>query len=976
MKIHVSLIIIFFVMSISFIGCGGGGGRGNSSAILPIVATTNNTAKVAVKIDQTVVNAVHPDNLEIEGDHPVSSIRSNVDSSIDSVVVKKYALIASYFNAVLKNSNDEQIGSPVSIDPQGACFFKDVPVQNDLRVEINHKLSSNQQTNSFGAKLSLITYIGEISVDSNILKEIVITCSTMAIAQLMKEGRNQYGTSFNLEMASKALDTIEKIADNIQTVLSGVIPTESTLEETLKQKVPFSEYISIIQKLPSISNICENSMSDTSSVISFSISEPLEAEIEYGLTTDYEITKQNPVLKASSKTSHQFTLSSLSSNMTYHYRIVVYSPNGRAVTSDKAFVTSSGIDKTLPTISDIVAKPLSDCEVVIYWNSSKLAYGYVEFGLSSNYGFQTPINNNLQASFSIDVNDLIAGQKIYHYRIISTDASGNKFVTPDYTFTLKDSIDVTGPIVANVNELVSADSAVISFITDEMSLASITYGQQSLPSQTINDPKTIAGKLQFSLSHSITLSDLSRTASYAYQITSVDKSGNTSQTGFFYFRVSDNTGNQTSNQTGTQTNNQTAIQTSTEPPTTTFAQTDTQTTTQTTTQTALQTDTQTDPTPLVISDVTFLQNSSFTTDHIVTIKWETNLDCECTISYGINTDRSLIVPQTAAGNKHSVVLKTTGADSNYGFTILGKQISTGKEVTLEGTFKTPKIEVSQFGITPGIDGNTSNFTFSTSAVSRVRILYGLDSVTENTTAELSASGTLQQILLDRLTPNTLYMYEIRCIDSLGNECISNSGTFKTLKIAIDQANIYFGAGGTSASFTFSTSAPAKVRVRYGLNSVSENTSKLSEAFSTSQQVFIYQLSSNVTYNYEILCTDRLGNEYVCKSDNFNTAVQVISFGKQIDKMHSLMLIRIGLADSTFSPTVTFDTNNGPKTFSKSIPLSKPEQNLIVLAYNNTDLFAVRPFSSMTFSLPIPPGATVEIFDPSNMTSLIKINVHD
>ncbi|MBF0546127.1 MAG: hypothetical protein HQM08_16905 [Candidatus Riflebacteria bacterium] len=919
-RTYLSICFIIIIMAHFLIGCRDFTGNWETVAENPVITPPSNTiANIAVKIDESVVGAVSADNLDLWGDSASSTKNGNIAGKLDSTLATKYGLIASYFNAFLKNKDDQQIGEPVSIDFHGLCFFKNVPTQNDLRVEVVHK-NQFQNLGTSTAKLTLVTYIGEIPANVDITKEIVITCKTMAIAQIMNEGKSIYGASFTLELASKALNTIDTISQNILKTISEIIPDGSNLEKIIKIEVSFTNIVQTIVQLPVISNIHTESLTNSSAFLDFSVSQALPATIEYGLTTDYEITNDNPVATASAKTDHQFQISGLLSGVTYHYRAVVYTSAEKIVSPDKIFVTQSKVDATPLTISNLVANPISDGEVIISWNASKMAYGYLEYGLSSDYGLSTN-SAILQASFSFDLANLISGQRLYHYRVTTTDTNGNKYVSPDQTFTLKETTapDITGPIVVEVVATSTTNSGIISFITDEPAEASITYVPGSF-SALSQDLKTIAGPLNFTLSHSITIPGLNQLSSYSYQISSVDKLGNFSKTSVYSF--------------------------STLP----------------------------DNTPVIISNVKIQQNSTFLLNHFVTLQWETNQDCQCTVSYGIGSDRSLTASETVIGQKHSLDLKTAATDSNYGFSIRAINDITGSDSSYNGVFKTPKIEVKDLNISFNPEGTAATFTFSTGDPCRIRIRYGVNSVSENTTLESSASSTSQIASLTRLPPYTTYNYEILCMDDLGNECLSNSGTFKTPRIEVTQLNIGTGIEGTTASFTYSTSTLAKTSLHYWVNLNSVITKTASDVFEIPHSLFFNNLTPQTTYNYDILCKDSSGNEYVSKSGTFVTPLQVIPFGMQIEKMSALMLIRIGLTDSNYSPTVSFDTNQGAKTFIKSDPLSDPKINQIVLAYNNTDLFILKPFSSMSLSVPLPSGATAEIFDPNVNSSIVKVTV--
>jgi hypothetical protein len=91
-------------------------------------------------------------------------------------------------------------------------------------------------------------------------------------------------------------------------------------------------------------------------------------------------------------------------------------------------------DEDSPTISDIQVQNISQSEATITWTTDEGATTYVEYGRTVGYGMlggsgDEFITNHSVVLLSLDANTL------YHFRVISSDASGNKTESQDQTFT-------------------------------------------------------------------------------------------------------------------------------------------------------------------------------------------------------------------------------------------------------------------------------------------------------------------------------------------------------------------------------------------------------------------------------------------------------------------------------------------------------------------------------------------------------------
>src|SRR3989344_1612237 len=121
---------------------------------------------------------------------------------------------------------------------------------------------------------------------------------------------------------------------------------------------------------PSISGILASSITTSLATISWTTNESSDSQIEYGLTTGYG---SQTALNTSLITSHSASLSGLSANTLYHYRVKSKDAAGNlAQSSDQTFTTSTSGGDILPPSAPtgLTATAVSSSQINLSWNAS------------------------------------------------------------------------------------------------------------------------------------------------------------------------------------------------------------------------------------------------------------------------------------------------------------------------------------------------------------------------------------------------------------------------------------------------------------------------------------------------------------------------------------------------------------------------------------------------------------------------------
>jgi hypothetical protein len=160
-------------------------------------------------------------------------------------------------------------------------------------------------------------------------------------------------------------------------------------------------------------------------------------------------------------------------------------------------------------LSGVQATPGST-SAVITWQSSNAANSRVDYGLTTAYG-STVSDPSSVTSHSVTLSGLTANTT-YHYQVTSVDGFGQTASSVDATFTTSapPALQLTA-VQANPGP----SSAVITWQTNNPANSRVDYVATSVYGSTVSDPSSVTN-------HSVTLSGLTPSTTYHYQVTSVD----------------------------------------------------------------------------------------------------------------------------------------------------------------------------------------------------------------------------------------------------------------------------------------------------------------------------------------------------------------------------------------------------------------------------------------------------------------------
>ena len=129
----------------------------------------------------------------------------------------------------------------------------------------------------------------------------------------------------------------------------------------------------------------------------------------------------------------------LTQNVTYYISVKAENSVGlqsaiAATSNGQVVLIPAPADTTPPVISLVSAQSITANSAAIIWTTNEPSTALVEYGKLVNYDKATSLDTTLNTAHSVTIGNLLSGT-LYHFRVISRDASGNEATSADYTFT-------------------------------------------------------------------------------------------------------------------------------------------------------------------------------------------------------------------------------------------------------------------------------------------------------------------------------------------------------------------------------------------------------------------------------------------------------------------------------------------------------------------------------------------------------------
>jgi outer membrane protein assembly factor BamB len=260
----------------------------------------------------------------------------------------------------------------------------------------------------------------------------------------------------------------------------------------------------------------------TTATITWSTDPQASGRVDYGLAQD-KLDNAVPI-SGPDVSQHEVTLSGLTPNTTYYFRVTSSKQGYSSFTADGVFRTNA-----LPSLVIVAgpnAKLVAPTTVLVTWSTNAPSNGIVGYGPNGqftgqkgDYGTPPGVDHSVTLD-GLDQNTL------YQYQVTARAAGYNDAVSDVLTFKVPARYLPPKDLVASPE----VTTATITWKTDAPATVKVEYGL---------DPgsltKTVAGPSDPSTDHSVRLTDLTPSTLYYFRVTNQAKGyTDTTQDGSFY----------------------------------------------------------------------------------------------------------------------------------------------------------------------------------------------------------------------------------------------------------------------------------------------------------------------------------------------------------------------------------------------------------------------------------------------------------
>jgi hypothetical protein len=512
--------------------------------------------------------------------------------------------------------------------------------------------------------------------------------------------------------------------------------------------------------------------------------------VNYGTTTGYGSAS---TLSGTLVTSHSVTLTGLTAGTTYDFDVV--STNGSNLTATSTNYTFTTTAPAAPVISAVATSAITTTSATITWTTDQGSSSQVKYGTTTSYGSMSALNGSLVTSHSVTLTGLTAGTT-YDFAVISTNGSSVTATSSNFTFA---TMAGAGPVISAVaSSGVTANSATITWTTDQASSSLVNYGT------TTGYGSSSALNSNLVTSHSVTLTGLTAGATYDFDVVSANAGSVSSMSANFTFTTPTATG----------------------------------------------------PAPSVGYLAFWGINNTG-----ITISWSTDQLANTQLAYGTTTALGQLSPlQTALTASHGVVLTTLNPGTTYYFVAQSTNASgvtgysTTYTFTTTGTATTPPPVISNVTAT-GITSSSATITWTTDQASSSQVNYGTTTSYGSSSALNTALVTSHSVTLTGLTAGTTYYFDVFSANGSNVSVVSTNQSFTTTAAVSGPviSNVATSAiTSTSVTITWMTDQASSSLVNYGTTTGYGSSSAPNTNLVTSHSVTLTGLTAGTTYDFDVV----------------------------------------------------------------------------------------------------------------------------
>jgi chitodextrinase len=369
----------------------------------------------------------------------------------------------------------------------------------------------------------------EVDLDPPVISGVAVAAVTDSSAEIEwttdepADGRVEYGSGAAYDRAT-ALDTTRTTSHRAR--LEGLLPATTYRFRVLSTDragnlafsigEPFTTEGLVDTTAPRVDGFAVQELGGGSIRATWSSDEPARGSLRYGLdsTVSLSTTPSTGLVVL-----HQADVHGLATGARFYFQAAGMDAAGNEGRSSiVALVVGAAADTIPPRVAGELHVRAGIRDAVLLWATEEPTNSLVEYGPDTTFGYSAEEEGyHLTHAFTLTG---LAADAVYHFRITSRDAAGNRAVWGGNTFATLTDTGAVAPVVLSWSLMeIGSSHAVIAWSTDRLSIGQIEYGTGGV--WTRATPFSRA----FATSHQDTLRNLQASTVYSYRVRGLSPEG-------------------------------------------------------------------------------------------------------------------------------------------------------------------------------------------------------------------------------------------------------------------------------------------------------------------------------------------------------------------------------------------------------------------------------------------------------------------
>jgi hypothetical protein len=268
----------------------------------------------------------------------------------------------------------------------------------------------------------------------------------------------------------------------------------------------------------------------------------------------------------------------------------------------------------------------------------------------------------------------------------------------------------------------------------------------------------------------------------------------------------------------------------------------------------------------------------------ILVSWRTTVPCDTRAEYGLDgTYGSWSADDAALTLEHSVVIEGLSPYTEYHFRAwstdeYGQPVNSGDRVVMT---LPPELQFLQVAVAD-TNSVTATIAWTTSNPATSLVEYGVTDAYGLATTQGTDLLTEHLVVLEGLTPDTLYHFRVVSTDEYAQEIASPDAVFTTHPLGMPEVLVIYipgvsALGWNSATVGWLTNLPANSAVEYGPTAAYGDVIT-NGSYGVRHEIVIPGLAEGSLYHFRVVSTTAAGTTTVTEDASFRTLLRPLEVG--------------------------------------------------------------------------------------------------